>query len=90
VDEQLFHTKCKCPFTQCIASKPENYGQKYWLTVDNESTYVVNGFRYGGRDETHSRDEPVSDQVAMLLLKPYLNKGRNVKTDNFFTSMKWP
>ena len=65
-------------------------GQKYWLAVDKESKYVVNGFRYGGRGETHSRDERVSDQVVMLLLKPYLNKGRNVTADNYFTSMNWP
>jgi len=45
---------------------------------------------YGGRDETHSRDECVSDQFVMLLLKPHLNKGSNVTTDNYFTSMNWP
>jgi len=90
VDEQLFHTKCKCPFMQCMASKPEKHGQEYWLAADKESKYVVNGFRYGGKDETHSRDKRVSDQVVMLLLKPYLKKGRNVTTDNYFTSMNWP
>jgi len=73
-----------------MAPKPENYGQKYWLAVSKESKYVVNGFRYGGRDKTHSRDERVSDQVVMLLLKPYLNKGRNVTTDNHFTSINCP
>ena len=49
---------------------------------------MVNGFPYVGRDGTRSRDERVSDQVVWRLLKPYLNKGRNVTTDNFFTSMK--
>ena len=88
VDEQLFRSKCRCPFTQFMASKPDKYGQKYWLAVDKDSKYVVNGFPYVGRDETRSRDERVSDQVVMRLLKPYLNKGRNVTTDNYFTSMK--
>jgi len=50
--------------------------------------YVVNGFRYVGTDEAHTKDEQVSDQVIMLLLKMYLNKGRNVTIDNYFTSMK--
>jgi len=58
--------------------------------VDKYSRCVVNEFRYGGRDETHLRDERVSDQVVMVLLKPYLNRGRNVTTDNYFTSMNWP
>ena len=71
-----------------MASKPDKYGQKYWLAVDKDSKYVVNAFPYVGRDETRSRDERVSDQVVMRLLKPYLNKGRNVKTDNYFTSIK--
>ena len=84
VDEQLFPSKCRCPFTQFMASK---YGQKYWLAVDKDSKYVVNGFPYVGRDEARSRDERVSDQVVMRLLKPYLNKGRNVTTENYFTSI---
>ena len=50
--------------------------------------YVVNRFRYVGTDETHTKDEQVSDQVIMLLLKMYLSKGRNVTIDNYFTSMK--
>ena len=71
-----------------MASKPDKYEQKYWLAVDKECKYVVNGFPYVGRDEIRSRDERVFDQVVMRLLKPYLNKGRNVTTDNYFTSMK--
>jgi len=50
--------------------------------------YVVNEFRYVGKDETHSKDKRVSDQLIVLLLKIYLNKGWNVTTDNYFTSMK--
>ena len=64
VDEQLFPSKCRCPFTQFMASKPDKYRQKYWLAVDKESKYVVNGFPYVGRDETRSRDECVSDRSS--------------------------
>ena len=71
-----------------MASKPDKYGQKYLLTVDKDTKYVVNGFPYVGRDETRSRDERVSDQAVMRLLKPYLKKGRNVTTDNYFISIK--
>ena len=71
-----------------MASKPDKYEQKYWLVVDKDSKYVVNGFAYVGRDETRFRDERVSGQFVMRLLKPYLNKGRNVITDNYFTSIK--
>ena len=88
VDEQLFPSKCRCPFARFMASKHDKYGQKYWLVVDKDSKYVVNRFPYVGRDKTRFRDERVSDQVAMRLFKPYLNKGRNTTTDNYFTSIK--
>ena len=88
VDEQLFPSKARCPFTQFMASKPDKYGQKYWLAVDKDSKYVVNGFPYVGKDEMRSADERVSDQVVMKLAELYLKAGRNITTDNYFTSVK--
>ena len=88
VDEQLFPRKCRCHFTQLMALKPDNYGQKYWLAVDKDRKYVINGFSYIGRNGTRFRDKRVSDQVVMRLLKLYLKTGRNVTTGNYFTSMK--
>ena len=58
------------------------------MAVDKDSKYVVNGFPYVGRDETRSIDKRVSNQAVMRLLKPYLNKERNVTIDNYFTSIK--
>lgn len=88
VDEQLFPSKARCPFTQFMASKPDKFGQKYWLAVDKESKYLINGFPYVGKDATRSENDRVSDRVVMQLMGPYLNKGRNVTTDNYFTSVK--
>ena len=88
VDEQLFSSKARCPFTQYMASKPDKFGQKYWLAVDKESKYVINGFPYVRKDEMRSSTERVSDRVVMELMRPYLCKGRNVTTDSYFTSMK--
>ena len=85
VDEQLFPSKARCPFTQFMASKPDKYGQKYWLAVDKDSKYLVNGFPYLGKDETRATNERVADHVVMQLMQPFLNKGR---TDNYFTSVK--
>ena len=51
VDEQLFPSKVRCPSTQYMASKPDKFGQKYWLAVDKESKYVINGFPYVRKDE---------------------------------------
>ena len=88
VDEQLFPSKARCSFTQFMASKPDKYGQKYWLTVDKDSKYVANSFPYVGKDESRSTDERVSDHVVMKLAEPYLKKEWNITTDNYFTSVK--
>lgn len=87
VDEQLFPSKCRCRFTQFMASKPDKYGQKYWMAVDKDSKYMLNAFPYLGKDETRPGGERLSDFVVKKLVGPYLNKGRNVTCDNFFTSL---
>ena len=74
VDEQLFPSKARCSFTQFMESKQEEYGQKYWLAVDKGSKYIVNGFPYVGKDELRSKEECVSDHVAMKPAEPYLKK----------------
>ena len=88
VDKQLFPSKARCPFTQFMASKPDKYGQKYWLLVDKDSKYVANGFPYVEKDELRSIDERVSDYFVMKLAEPYLKEGRNITIDNYFTSLK--
>ena len=39
LNEQLFPSKCRCHFTQLMASKPDKYGQKYWLAVDKDQIW---------------------------------------------------
>ena len=88
VNKQLFPSEARCPFTQYVASKPDKFGQKYWLALDKESKYLINGFPYVGKDKMRSSIKCVSDRVVMQLLHPYLCKGRNVTTDSYFTSVK--
>ena len=87
VDEQLFPTKVRCKWTQYIASEPDKFGIKFWLAVDVASKYLVNGFPYLGKDETRPAGLRLADHVVMKLMEPYTGKGRNVTTDNFFTSL---
>ncbi|XP_073502039.1 uncharacterized protein [Phyllobates terribilis] len=88
VDEQLFPSKTRCPFTQYMPSKPDKYGHKYWLAFDKRSKYLANGFPYLGKDDTRRAEDRLADHVVMKLLDPFLKKGRNVTTDNYFTSVK--
>jgi hypothetical protein len=56
------------------------------MLVDNETKYLCNTFPYLGKDEIRSANETLPESAVMPLMSPYLNKGRNVRTDNFFTS----
>ena len=86
IDEQLFPTKTRCRFTQYMPNKPHKFGIKFWLAVDVESKYIVNGFPYLGKDEARS-SQSLDEFVTLTLAEPYLERGRNITTDNFFTSI---
>ena len=48
---------------------------------------ILNGFPYLGKDEQRPSSMLLSEHVVLKLTEPYTNCGRNVTTDNFFTSM---
>ncbi|KAL6421589.1 hypothetical protein ACFW04_014318 [Cataglyphis niger] len=87
VDEQLFSTKARCKFIQYMPNKPNKFGIKFWLASDVSSKYILNGFPYLGKDEQRPSSMLLSEHVVLKLAEPYTNCGRNVTTDNFFTSM---
>ncbi|XP_005917063.3 uncharacterized protein LOC121813594, partial [Haplochromis burtoni] len=87
IDEQLFPSKTRCSFLQYIASKPDKFGIKFWVACDLKSKYICNVFPYLGKDPNRPTGERLSENVVMRLMEPFLDKGRNVTTDNFFTSL---
>ncbi|XP_059563328.1 piggyBac transposable element-derived protein 4-like [Myotis daubentonii] len=87
VDEQLFPSKARCRFTQSMPNKPNKFGIKFWLASDVSSKYVLNGFPYLGKDEKQPSSMLLSEHVVLKLVEPYTGCGRNITTNNFFTSM---
>lgn len=87
VDEQLFPMKTRCRFIQYMPKKPDKFGIKFWLATDVHSKYLLNGFPYLGKDETRPYGRTVGEHAAFRLIEPYYNTGRNLTTDNFFTSL---
>jgi len=85
-DEQLCPSKARYRFTQYMANKPDKFGIKFWMLVDNDIRDLFNAFPYLGKDELRCANESLLESVVMRLMSPCLNKGRNVTTDNFFTS----
>ncbi|CAL9705959.1 unnamed protein product [Knipowitschia caucasica] len=87
IDEQLFPSKTRCCFLQYSATKPEKFGIKFWVACDLKSKYICNVLPYLGKDSSRPSGERLSETVVMRLMEPFLDKGRNVTTDNFFTSL---
>uniref|UniRef100_A0A3P8S7B4 PiggyBac transposable element-derived protein domain-containing protein n=1 Tax=Amphiprion percula TaxID=161767 RepID=A0A3P8S7B4_AMPPE len=87
IDEQLFPSKTRCCFLQYIATKPGKFGIKFWVAYDLKSKYICNVLPYLGKDPSRPSEERLSENVVMRLMEPFLDTGRNVTTDNFFTSL---
>ena len=70
-----------------MPSKPDKFGIKFWLAADVDSKYMLNGFPYLGKDEKRPENISLSEYVVLRLIEPFENKGRNITTDNFFTTL---
>lgn len=86
MDEQLFPTIARSRFTQYMPNKPHKFGITFWLEVDVQTKYILNGIPYMGKDETRC-SKSLGEFVTLKLAEPYLQRGRNITTDNFFTSI---
>ncbi|KAE8745002.1 hypothetical protein FOCC_FOCC008414 [Frankliniella occidentalis] len=87
VDEQLFPSKTRCPFIQYIPSKPDKFGIKFWILADPKSKYMCNAAPYLGKMEDKDTSLTAGEHVVLSLADPYLKQGRNITTDNYFTSL---
>jgi len=85
IDEQLFPTKARCRFTQYMPDKPDKFGIKLWVLADLKTKYCLNVIPYLGKDE--ARVSSLWMHVVMSLMEPYVGRGYNVTTDNFFTGL---
>jgi len=69
-----------------MANKPDKYGIKYWAAADSDQRYVLNALPYLGKDNTKMVGDRVGENVVKKLVAPFVNKGRNITMDNYFTS----
>lgn len=85
VDETLAGFKGKCRFRVYIPSKPDRYGIEVWTLCDNKTHYLYNFQVYLGK-EGLTPQQNQGARVVQDLTVPIYNSGRNITTDNFFTS----
>ncbi|XP_050523719.1 piggyBac transposable element-derived protein 4-like [Daktulosphaira vitifoliae] len=88
VDEQLFPYRGHTKFTQYIPSKSAKYGIKVFWACDAANAYPLHGKIYTGKSQDGKRQVNIGERTVLDLVAMYKGSGRNVTTDNFFTSMQ--
>ena len=70
-----------------MPSKPAKYGLKSWILADSETYYVSYVTMYTGKDTVNNRGDRGLGEHVVLQATQSVPPGRNVTTDNFFTSI---
>ncbi|XP_063924667.1 piggyBac transposable element-derived protein 4-like [Zophobas morio] len=87
IDEKLEGFRGRCSFRQYIPSKPNKYGIKIYALCDAKMFYTANLEVYvGAQPEGPFSQNNSALAVVDRLCEPMKGKGRNLTTDNFFTS----
>ena len=89
VDEQLVEYHGRVSFRQYIPSKPGKFGIKVFWITDVENTFPLRCIVYIGKKTfpNSENNTSISERVVMHLAQPFLGVGRNITTDNWFTSI---
>jgi len=87
IDEQLISFHGRCRFRMYIPSKPGKYGLKLWIMADSDSYYCADAQLYAGK-VGNQPDVGQATRVVLELAASIRGSGRNITTDNFFTSYK--
>lgn len=90
VDEQLLEFHGRVRFRQYIATKPGKFGIKILWLASSGGEYVFSGIVYIGANslkaEVVQTCSSQAEAIVMQLAQPFLNNGRNITVDNWFTS----
>lgn len=89
IDESLMLYKGRLGWIQYMPLKRARFGIKTYMLCESKSGYIWSTIIYTGKNTIFSKqlqNLPVSSQIVMDLMKPLLNKGHCLTTDNFYTS----
>lgn len=89
IDESLLLWKGRLSFKQYIKSKRHRFGIKLYVICDCETDFILNFIVYTGATVYKDPLEDILGRSGVIvkdLMKPYLNKGYSLFTDNFYTS----
>ena len=86
VDEQLLGYRGKISSRTYLPSTPRKYDLKIFWICEANSGFALNAHVYTGRRAEGPVHRGLAKDVVMWLCEPYYNSGREIVTDNFFTS----
>lgn len=86
IDEQLYSYRGRTRFTQYMPNKPAKYGIKVWWACDALTGYPMFGEIYTGQPIS-GREVNQGERVVKTLATKFKDTGRNIVTDNFFTTL---
>ena len=86
VDEQLLGYWGRVPGRSYMPNKPKKYGLKIFWIAEAGTGFALNGNIYSGRAVNDPVHRNLSYDVVMQLAEPFFGSGRDIVTDNFFTS----
>ena len=88
IDEKLFPFRGHTKFTQYIPSKPAKYGIKVISACDASNAYPLQGQIYTEKPIDGPRQINIGERTVLNLISWYKGFGKNVTSDNFFTTME--
>lgn len=92
VDETMVGFRGRFGAKQYIPNKPNKYGIKAFTIADSKSGYILDTLLYTGADTLDHSDPqyaslPQPARIVLTLCNDYLEQGRTVFTDRYYTSI---
>jgi hypothetical protein len=92
VDESMIVFRGHFAAKQYMPKKPVKWGVKAFTMADSSNGYLLNILLYTGQETLQGAGSefahlPQPAQVVMYLVNPYLDSGRHVFTDRYYTSV---
>lgn len=90
IDESLMLWKGRLSFKQYLPNKRKRFGIKTFILCDCHTGMILDFIVYTGKgtdiDEDNFDDSGISAKIVKTLMRPYLNDGHVLYTDNWYSS----
>ena len=85
VDEQLAGYRGRIPRRTYVPSKARKYVLKIFWAYESNNEYALNAIAYAGKEGNRIHHN-LSQDIVLIVVEPWYGTGRDICTDNYFTS----